>query len=149
MEAKVVVFLCSLSLLNLTTLGQSPTHDSVKTAVNQLFDGMRRADSLQVVSAFWPSATLQTIAGSANTPTVVINQTVEGFGRSVATRSPGELDEQITFASVNIDGDLASVWTPYRFYLKGNFNHAGANSFQLVRIQGVWKIQYLIDTRRK
>jgi len=50
---------------------------------------------------------------------------------------------------VKIDGPLAIVWTPYKFYFNGKFSHCGVNSFQLVRFNGVWKIQYLIDTRRR
>jgi hypothetical protein len=50
---------------------------------------------------------------------------------------------------VKADGALAVAWTPYKFYYKGNFSHCGIDSYQLVRINGIWKIQYLIDTRRK
>jgi len=41
------------------------------------------------------------------------------------------------------------VWTPYQFYYKEQYSHQGANSFQLVKGVDGWKIQYLIDTRRK
>ncbi|MFT2543406.1 hypothetical protein ACMWP9_36050, partial [Escherichia coli] len=58
-------------------------------------------------------------------------------------------DERIVFDVVKIDADLAIVWTPYQFYRNGTFSHCGVNSFQLVRLNGRWKIQYLIDTRRK
>jgi len=58
-------------------------------------------------------------------------------------------NERITFEIVKVDADLASVWTPYQFYYKDKFSHCGVNSFQLVRLQGIWKIQYLVDTRRK
>lgn len=63
--------------------------------------------------------------------------------------SRGGLDERIQFDVVKVDGPLASVWTPYKFYFKGQFSHCGVNSFQLVRVNGEWKIQYLIDTRRR
>ncbi|TAD91294.1 MAG: hypothetical protein EAY75_03820 [Bacteroidetes bacterium] len=128
---------------------QTPDHDSVKAVINQLFEGMRGADSAMVVSAFWPNAILQTIATAAGTATVVKNQTVFGFGSSVAARLPGQLDEQIVWDALHINGDLASAWTPYKFFFKGKLLHSGANSFQLVRIAGLWKIQYLIDTRIK
>ena len=35
------------------------------------------------------------------------------------------------------------------FTLTGKFSHCGVDSFQLVFINGQWKIQCLIDTRRK
>ena len=50
---------------------------------------------------------------------------------------------------VKIDGALASVWTPYKFYFNGKFSHCGVNSFQLVRMNNTWKVQYIIDTRRR
>ncbi|HEY0898874.1 MAG TPA: hypothetical protein VGD90_06050, partial [Sphingobacteriaceae bacterium] len=58
-------------------------------------------------------------------------------------------DEQITFDAIQVDAGLASVWTSYKFYLGKNFSHCGVNSFQLVKMNGNWKITYLIDTRRK
>jgi hypothetical protein len=44
---------------------------------------------------------------------------------------------------------MATVWTPYTFYYKGQYSHKGINSFQLVKLKEGWKIQYLIDTRYK
>jgi len=44
---------------------------------------------------------------------------------------------------------LATAFTPYQFYYNGKQNHCGANAFTLVRIDGAWKIQSIIDTRRK
>jgi hypothetical protein len=58
-------------------------------------------------------------------------------------------DERISFDLVKIDGELASVWTPYKFYAGEKFSHCGVDSYQLVKLNGEWKIQYLIDTRRK
>jgi len=58
-------------------------------------------------------------------------------------------DERITFDLVKIDGELAMVWAPYKFYLGEKFSHCGVDAFQLVKINNNWKIQYLIDTRRR
>ncbi|MFP3594978.1 hypothetical protein SB689_23835, partial [Chryseobacterium sp. SIMBA_038] len=60
-----------------------------------------------------------------------------------------DLEERIIIEAIHTDGNLASVFTPYSFYLKGKFSHCGANSFQLVKQNEEWKIQYIIDTRRK
>jgi len=58
-------------------------------------------------------------------------------------------DERITFDLVKIDGELAMVWASYKFYLGEKFSHCGVDAFQLVKINNDWKIQYLIDTRRR
>ena len=80
---------------------------------------------------------------------MVRNEAVQGFVDFVSSQKKGAADERIEFEMIKIDGPLASVWAPYKFYFEGKFRHCGVNSFQLVRINGNWKIQYLIDTRRK
>ena len=52
-------------------------------------------------------------------------------------------------SAIEIDADLATVWTPYQFYYQEKFSHCGVNTFTLVRQKGEWKINYIIDTRRK
>ena len=79
----------------------------------------------------------------------VTTEKVEDFAAIVAKQPAGDFDERIQFDIVRIDGPLAIVWAPYEFYYKGKYSHKGVDSFQLVRVDGVWKIQYLIDTRRK
>jgi hypothetical protein len=121
--------------------------DSVRSAVNQLFTAMKDADSALLVSSFADSAILQTII-EKNGKVVVKTEAVGDFAAQVAKMEKNILDERIKFDVVRIDGALAIVWAPYQFYYKGKFSHCGADSFQLLRINGKWKIQYLIDTRR-
>jgi hypothetical protein len=90
----------------------------------------------------------QTIV-TKNGLTEVKNELVQDFINSIGKQVPGSLDERITIGSLLIDANLASVWTPYQFYFKEKYSHQGVNSFQLVRGNNGWKIQYLIDTRRK
>ncbi|MCY1559956.1 hypothetical protein D9M68_970420 [compost metagenome] len=79
----------------------------------------------------------------------VRTEEIRGFIASVAKAPKGSLDERISFSTVNVDGSLAAVWTPYEFYYNGQFSHCGVNSFQLHKEDGTWKIRYVIDTRRK
>jgi hypothetical protein len=78
-----------------------------------------------------------------------VQESISTFFASVARTPAGMLDERIRFEVVKVDGPLAIVWTPYEFYYNGRYSHCGVNSFQLVRLNGKWMIQYLIDTRRK
>jgi hypothetical protein len=71
------------------------------------------------------------------------------FAESVAKLPKGAADERIKFETVKVDGAMAIAWTPYQFYYNGNFSHCGVNMFQLIRMDGQWKINFLIDTRRK
>jgi len=138
------LFLC-LAFCN-NTQAQS-SEDSVKSAVNQLFTAMKNADSALLVSSFADSAILQTIVDK-NGKVEIKTEAISGFAQQVGKMQKGSLDERIQFDVVRIDGALAIVWAPSKFYFKGNFSHCGVDSFQLVRVNGKWKIQYLVDTRR-
>ncbi|MGB4845595.1 MAG: nuclear transport factor 2 family protein [Ferruginibacter sp.] len=130
----------------LATHAQS-AEDSVKAVINNLFTAMKTSNAVLLKSVFADSAVLQTIETRGGTK--VKTDAVAGFVESISKLPAGAADEQITFDVVKIDGALASVWTPYKFYFNGKFSHCGVNSFQLVRFNGEWKIQYLIDTRRR
>lgn len=125
------------------------TEDSVKAAVNQLFTGMKNADPAMVQASFADSAVLQTIAKGKDDNVTVRTEAIRDFATTIGKLAKGTADEQIRYDVVRIDGDLAMVWAPYSFYYNGHLHHCGVDSFQLVRINGVWKIQYIIDTRRK
>ena len=44
-------------------------------------------------------------------------KTVQGFVDFVSSQKKGAADERIEFEMIKIDGPLASVWAPYKFYL--------------------------------
>lgn len=131
-----------------TPLRAQTTEDSVKAAVNLLFTGMIQSDAAKIRSSFTDSAILQSIVekdGKTRTRT----ESVEEFAQSISKLEKGVADERIRFDVIKIDGPLAIVWAPYSFYYKGQLNHCGVDSFQMLLVDGVWKIQYLVDTRRK
>lgn len=123
--------------------------DSVKLVVESLFRAMKQADSVSLKSLFTENAQLQTIVVQKDGSVSIRNEALGNFISMVGRLPAGDADERIRFDAVHVDGDLASVWTPYQFFYKGSFSHCGVNSFQLVRTKGVWKIHFLIDTRRK
>jgi hypothetical protein len=149
MKLKLLALLILLSTV-IPFAGFSQTaEDSVKAVVNKLFTAMKASDGPALLSVFSDSAILQTIASSKTGETVIRSETVKSFANVVSTLPKGDADERISFETVKVDGALAIVWTPYQFYYKSNFSHCGVNSFHLVRINGEWKIHFLIDTRRK
>ena len=145
---KYLLFLV-LAFFICTTLLAQTAEDSVKTVVNLLFTGMKNADADVFKNVFADSAIMQTISRSKEGKTIVKNQDLNEFTDFVSKQAKGDADERISFETIKIDGPLAVVWTPYKFYYKGEFSHCGVNSFHLVRFGGTWKIQYLIDTRRR
>jgi hypothetical protein len=140
---KLLVWFCFSFLL--TQANAQSAEDSVKAVINRLFEGMKNSDAVALTSCFADSAILQTITGNGQ----VRNEAINEFAQQIASLQKGVADERIRFDLVKVDAALAIAWTPYQFFYKGSFSHCGVNSFQLVRMNGEWKIQYLIDSRRK
>ena len=145
---RILILLTATIFISTITKAQSP-EDSVKAVVNQLFAAMKGANAAMLKEAFADSAVLQTIRRKQDGTFFVQNEKVGDFVEQIGKAKKDSLDERITFETVRIDGPLVIAWTPYKFYYAGNFSHCGVNSFQLVRINGRWKIQFLIDTRRR
>jgi len=143
-------FLLLLTVLTITIkLKAQSAEDSVKIVINTMFAGMKNADGGLFRSVFSDSAIMQTISRDKEGKTIVLNERLQEFADFVGKLKKDSADERITFETIKVDGPLAIVWTPYNFYFAGKFSHCGVNSFQLVRINNTWKIQYLIDTRRR
>ena len=145
---KCFVILLTVTLYGFGLRAQSP-EDSVKTVINKMFTAMKNADGASLKSCFADSVIFQTIARDKSGSLAVKNEDAGEFAEIVSKEKSGNLDEQIVFDAVRTDGPLAIAWTPYKFYYAGKFSHCGVNSFQLVRLKGEWKIQYIIDTRRR
>ena len=137
---------CSLCIFCCFIANSQSATDSVKTVVNTLFSAMKKADGQLLKTCFSDNAVLQTITDEKGT---VKNEAVADFVISISKLPAGDADERIVFGVVKVDETLAIVWAPYQFFYKGVFSHCGVDSFQLVRINGQWKIQYLVDTRRQ
>lgn len=66
-------------------------------------------------------------------------------------RLPGDrrrIEERLINPAVEIDGDVAMVWSPYVLLVDGRTSHCGANHFSMVRDAGGWKILHLTWTQR-
>ena len=135
-------------LATATLLSAQNREDSVKNVVQNLFLAMKGADTNLLKSSFADSAILQTIAINTQGIVTLRNEQLKDFVDFISKEEKGNADERIIFETIKIDGPLALVWTPYKFYYKGKFSHCGVNSFQLVEFSDGWKIQYLVDTRR-
>ncbi|WP_295117279.1 nuclear transport factor 2 family protein [uncultured Chitinophaga sp.] len=144
----ILLFVAALSISN-ALWAQNGEIENVKTVVNRMFEGMRNGDSAAVRAVLADRIIMQTVVAEDGAETRVATGDVNRFLKAVGTPHTDVWDERIEFGQVLVDGNLASVWTPYQFYLGSKLSHCGVNSFQLVRLPEGWKIVFLIDTRRK
>ena len=125
------------------------TTDSIKAVVNNLFVAMKNSDGNGIKACFANGAILQTIVTNKELKTIVETDSVETFARIIQSLPKGDGDERVVLDAIHIDGAMAAVWAPYEFYFKSQFSHCGVDHFVMIRQAGNWKIQYLIDTRKR
>ena len=142
-------FLCILLSAFSSSASAQSAEDSVKATIRKMFFAMIEADGAMLQDCFADNAIMQTITTNKEGKLIVRTDSVAAFVKQVSNMPKGLADERIVFEMVKIDGPLATVWTPYKFYRRADFSHCGVNSFQLVRTTDKWRIQYIIDTRRK
>lgn len=146
---KKALFFILIVFCSLNTFAQQADKDAVKQTVNTMFDAMRKGDSTLLRTVFAKEMVLQSISNKSDGSVVLVTEKADDFLKAVGTPHKEVYDERITFNDIKIDGDLASVWAPYKFYLGKTFSHCGVDVFQLMRTKDSWKIIYIVDTRRK
>ncbi|WP_282161776.1 nuclear transport factor 2 family protein [Ulvibacterium marinum] len=123
---------------------------SVQRTIETFFDGFHNQDSTIIKKTVSHTVILQTIAKDKEGKEYVRKDKFPDFLKSiVGIPKTTKFEEKIKSYHIQIDGAMAHAWTPYEFWINGEFHHCGVNSFQLFRDGDHWKIIYLIDTRRK
>jgi hypothetical protein len=146
---KGILFIIVAVLSVSGAFAQDSAAGGVKLAINTLFDAMRKGDSALIKTVFAKEMVLQSISKDKNGKTVIAVDSGDDFAKAIGTPHNVVYDERITFNDIKIDGDLASVWAPYKFYLGDKFSHCGVDVFSLMKTASGWKIIYIVDTRRK
>jgi hypothetical protein len=151
---KSILYIISILFTTHTTLIAQSTYttvsatseNEVKQVIQNMFRAMQQADTSLLKTCFSDHVIFQTILNKPE-GALIKTESVNNFIQSIGKQTPNVLDERIEFGAIQIDPLMATVWTPYTFYYKGQYSHKGVNSFQLVKLKEGWKIQYLIDTR--
>ncbi len=128
--------------------GQAQNQE-IKNTIYTFFEGFHSRDSVKIKSVCTENMILQSIAESPKGNSLS-EESSSAFYHSIAT-IPNEIKflEKIVSYSIQVDGSMSVVWTPYEFYKNGILSHSGVNVFTLFKKDDFWKIIYIIDTRRK
>jgi hypothetical protein len=145
---KLILIVCILLAQNTFGFAQNEQKE-IEKVISTLFEGMKSKNPLLVEQAFLKDAIMQTTIVGTNGATIGTNSVQDFVNRIATTPDNTILDERILEYQIKVDGHMASVWTPYEFYVNDGFSHCGVNSFQLIKALEGWKIVYIIDTRRK
>ncbi|MDP5229404.1 MAG: nuclear transport factor 2 family protein [Cellulophaga sp.] len=141
--------LCLIFSFN-SVFSQNQEQDEVKASIATFFKGFHAQDSVLIKSVLSSNVIMQRIGKDELGKVTIIPQKITDFLKSIVSiPKTMKFEEKILSYSIQIDGDMANAWTPYEFWRNDTFSHCGVNSFQLVKEGEIWKIIYIIDTRRK
>lgn len=126
---------------------------AVMDVVGRLFNGMRTRDTALMRAQFHPEAPMRSVSWrpSATGPVAVVQADgiADWLGGVASAPDTLLLDERLGAPSVQVDGNLASVWVYYEFWLGDRFSHCGADLFTLGRTAEGWKVIFVADSRRR
>lgn len=135
--------------ISISVYSQNKDEAEITTVIKTMLDAMRESDSTKLRSVFYKDVRLQTIAKKKTGEVVIHEENINDFIKAVGTPHPEVWNEVIHNYEIKIDGNLATAWTPYSFFLGDKLSHCGVNAFQLMKDKTGWKIISIIDTRRK
>lgn len=142
-----------LIIFVLTTVVNAQTNNeqiAVKKTIETFFDGLHKGDSTIVSSTLHTTIKIQTTLTNKDGKKKLITDSKKKLLIGIANKkAENTYLEKLLSWDIKINGNLASVWTPYQFYLNGKLSHCGANSFQLFNNNGKWEIIYIVDMRRR
>ena len=142
----LVLILISVQIQAQNTLVEK----EIKKTIATFFEGLHQGDSTLLKTTIHKDLKTHTTYTNREGEHILKTGSRENLLKTVAGKKSSDvyLEKLLSYA-IKVDGNLASVWTPYEFYLNGEFSHCGTNSFQLFNNKGTWKIIYIVDMRRR
>ncbi len=137
-------------LITTTIFSQSEEEQSTRATIDIFFEGFHKGDTILMKSVMSDKIIMQTAFRTKEGEDKLVEDSPANVLKAIATRTADQKwDERLLSYNIQIDGNMANVWTPYEFWFNDKFSHCGVNSFQLFKDGATWKIIYLIDTRRR
>jgi hypothetical protein len=126
----------------------SAEEDAVLAPIHAIFAGMSKRDAAAIKAPAIPGAVLVSIHDGKPT-----QLTIEAFAERLGNPAPNAprpaIAESIHDPVIHIDNDLAVVWAPFDFTIEGKVDHCGTDLFNLMRIDGQWRITSITWNSRK
>jgi hypothetical protein len=117
---------------------------AVLAPIQAMFDGMAKRDATAIAAPTLPGGTMVLMRDGK-----AAQMTFTDFAARVGKPGTTKIEERIHDPLVRIDNDLAVVWAPFDFLVDGKVDHCGTDLFNMVRVDGTWKIASVADTGTK
>ena len=107
----------------------------VLAVTQKLFDAMVACDEVTIRAITVPEGRLYRLTVGADGParSVTLDEFATSFGKCGR-----KMLERMWQPQVRVHKGIATVWTPYDFWLDGTFSHCGIDSFELMKTPRGW-----------
>jgi hypothetical protein len=109
------------------------------SVVNQLFAEMAAANPAGILALHTPTSDLAGVFRIKEGKTRYQSINGEKFSQMFTDKTK-VMKEEMYDPKIEVSGDWAMVWGRYVFFVGDKLSHCGINQFNLVRIDGAWKI---------
>jgi hypothetical protein len=141
-------WLAAVGLLVAGPLSAQNDKAAIVGVIDNVFKGMRTRDTALMRSMFVPTGgrLLGVEAKDGKSSLQVIDPS--GWIGAVGRGTGPAWDERTFAPTVEVDDNIAHVWTYYEFWRGTTLSHCGYDSFSLVKLTDGWRIAQVADSRR-
>ncbi len=121
----------------------TPPPESVEAGVmapiNAMFAGLATRDGAAILAQTRPEGGATVAAEKPDGTRSIRHLSWAEFAGGIKP-GPDHFEERLSDPAIEVDGEIAMVWSPYVFTIDGKTHHCGVDHFDLVREAGAWKV---------
>ena len=112
---------------------------AVMAPINAMFAGLAARDGAAILAQTRPEGGATVASEKADGTRLIRHESWAEFAGGIKP-GPERYEERLTDPAIEIDGDIAMVWSPFLFTVDGKVHHCGVDHFDLIRERGAWKV---------
>jgi hypothetical protein len=112
---------------------------AVMAPINAMFAGLEARNGGIILAQTLPAGGATIVAEKADGSRSVRHLSWADFAGGIKP-GPEHYREKLLDPAIEIDGDIAMVWSRYVFAIDGKPDHCGVDHFDLIREKGAWKV---------
>ena len=112
---------------------------AVMAPINGMFAGLEARDGAMILAQTRPEGGATVAMEKPDGSRAIRHLSWADFAGGIKL-GPERYQEKLLDPAVEVDGDVAMVWSRYVFTVDGKAQHCGVDHFDLVRENGGWKV---------
>ena len=115
---RILTFFLLLIASHFVDAQQESENQAIKKVIETFFEGLHQGDSTTMATTLHKELKIQTTYTNGQQQKILRTETRNQLLINISKKKPTEkYEEKLLSYDIKVDGNLASVWTPYEFYL--------------------------------